>query len=139
MTKQPEPARPLGWWLKEADARLDDAFDRAFATVGRTRREWQVLNTLAARPTARDDLAAALSAFSPPGEVHAVLDVLTARGEVTATDGTLGLTAAGAGAQAQLASLVAQVRQRVGAALPPDDYVTLVGLLERLVEGLREP
>ena len=139
MTKQREPARPLGWWLKEADARLDDAFDRAFATVGRTRREWQVLNTLAARPTARDDLAAALSAFSPPGEVHAVLDDLTARGEVTATDGTLGLTAAGAGAQAQLASLVAQVRQRVGAALPPDDYVTLVGLLERLVEGLREP
>jgi hypothetical protein len=139
VTNEPAPARPLGWWLKEADARLDAAFERAFAEAGTNRREWQVLSTLAGRPTDADDLVAALSAFSPPAAVRALLDDLAARGQVFLSEGTLQLTAAGARTQAELASRVAEVRQRVSSALPPDDYVALVRLLERLVEGLREP
>lgn len=30
--------RPIGWWLKEADARLDAAFDRALEGRGVDRR-----------------------------------------------------------------------------------------------------
>ena len=139
MTGEQATARPLGWWLKEADARLDDAFDRTFAAVGRTRREWQVLSTLASGPTAAEDLVAALSSFASEGEVAGMVDALTERGEVAATDRTLRLTAAGGRTHAELATLVADVRQRVSAALPQDDYVALVRLLARLVDGLREP
>ena len=139
MTGEQEAARPLGWWLKEADARLDEAFDRTFAAKGRTRREWQVLSTLASSPTPAEDLVTALSVFASAGEVAAVVDALTQRGEVAASDGTLRLTAAGDRTHAELATHVADVRRRVSGALPQDDYVALVGLLARLVDGLSEP
>jgi hypothetical protein len=76
-----DPAsRPIGWWLKEADARLDSAFDRALVGKGRTRREWQVLSTLAARPTGSDELAVALAAFGPADAILGLVRALQARG-----------------------------------------------------------
>jgi DNA-binding MarR family transcriptional regulator len=128
--------RPIGWWLKEADARLERAFDAAFLAAGRTRREWQVLNTLSDRPTSTEDLVGALAPFASRNDILSVVDALMARGEVRLTDGTLRVTEDGARAHAELASSVAQVRERVTAALPGDDYGTLVRLLARLVEGL---
>ena len=130
--------RPIGWWVKEADARLEQAFDRAFAAAGRTRREWQVLDTLSDGGNRTDDLVAALAPFASCETVLSVVDGLVARGEVSATDGALRLTEAGARTRAELASSVARVRERVTAALPGDDYGTLVRLLARLVEGLQD-
>ena len=51
----------------------------------------------------------------------------------------LRLTPAGAQEQAALAPLTEDVRRQVAAALPEDDYLTLVRLLARLVAGLPEP
>jgi hypothetical protein len=151
---QDQPARrPIGWWLKEADAQLEQAFDRAFATAGRSRREWQVLSTLAealpaapasppegttpaGRGTSTDELVAALAPFASPGEVRALVGALVARGEITLADGNLRLTDGGARAQAELAAAVGQVRQRVAAALSADEYGTLIALLTRLVGAL---
>jgi hypothetical protein len=130
--------RPIGWWLKEADARLERAFDAAFLAAGRTRREWQVLNTLSDRATSAEDLVGALAPFASRNDILSVVDALVARGEVRLTDGTLRVTEDGARAHAELASSVAQVRERVTAALPGDDYGTLVRLLARLVEGLQD-
>ena len=153
--------RPIGWWLKEADAQLEQAFDRAFATAGRTRREWQVLSTLAASAappepatpaqraapepatpaehgTSIDELVAALSPFASPGDVRALVDALVARGEVTLADGTLRLTEGGARSQAELAAAVGQVRQRVATALSPNEYQALIALLTRVVGALRD-
>jgi aminopeptidase N len=139
VSREESARRPIGWWLKEADARLEQAFDRALAAAGRTRREWQVLNTLAERPTPTDDLVAALAPFASRDDVLWLVDGLLARGEVQVTDRTLRLTDGGARTHAELASAVAQVRQRVTAALPGEEYATLVRLLSRLVEGVTEP
>ena len=38
--------RPLGYWLKQVDRLLDDAFDRVLRDEGVTRRHWHVLNVL---------------------------------------------------------------------------------------------
>ena len=46
MTNMQAMSRPVGWWLKEADARLDAAFDRTLAGRDVDRRGWQVLATL---------------------------------------------------------------------------------------------
>jgi hypothetical protein len=61
---------------------------------------------------------------------------LAARGWLAETDGVLRLTVDGAREQTALAPLVDDVRRQVSEALPQDDYVQLVRLLERLIAGL---
>jgi hypothetical protein len=34
--------RPIGWWLKQLDARIEASFDAALADVGVDRRRWQI-------------------------------------------------------------------------------------------------
>jgi hypothetical protein len=132
-------ARPIGWWLKEADARLDAAFDHSLAAHGVDRRGWQVLATLAGQPTSRDEIVAVLAPFDPPAVVDAVVSGLIARGWVEGAGDRLRLTSAGQRQRRELAPLVDQVRQRVAAALPNDDYVALIRLLQRLVDALTDP
>ncbi|HWT24085.1 MAG TPA: hypothetical protein VN213_11315 [Solirubrobacteraceae bacterium] len=127
--------RPIGWWLKEADARLDAAFARELAAFGVDRRGWQVLASLAAGPSTREQLAAALAPFDAPDVVDGVVDGLATGGWVSESDAGLQLTPEGAERRRQLAARVGTIRDRVGDALPGDDYVTLVRLLQRLVEA----
>jgi hypothetical protein len=131
--------RPVGWWLKEADARLDAAFDSSLSAQGVDRRGWQVVATLATSSTPRADVVASLAAFDDPDVVEDVVDGLKRRGWVDESNGTLRLTPAGAQKQAALAPLVESVRRHVTGALPEDDYLVLVRLLARLVAGLPEP
>ena len=72
MTNPQGTSRPIGWWLKEADARLDAAFDRSLTGRKVDRRGWQILATLARRPTPRDELVVSLSAFDSAAVVDAV-------------------------------------------------------------------
>jgi DNA-binding MarR family transcriptional regulator len=128
--------RPIGWWLKEADAAIDGAFDAALAGTGVDRRSWQVLSTLGRGPQPAADVVRSLSAFDPPTAVREAIDGLARRGWVDAAD-PLRLTPAGSEQLAALTPSVEAVRRRVSAALPDDDYVVLVRSLARLVEGLR--
>lgn len=61
---------------------------------------------------------------------------LHSRGLIEESDGLLRLTAGGEREQLELAPAIDAVRSQVAAALPRDDYVTLVRLLERLVTAL---
>jgi DNA-binding MarR family transcriptional regulator len=128
--------RPIGWWLKEADARLSAAFDSALHAHGIDRRGWQVLATLAKSPSRPTGLVAALASFDEPATVEHVLDQLRRRGWVEESDGALRLTLEGIQEQETLAPLVDTVRQQVAAALPEDEYRLLIRLLARLVAGL---
>lgn len=128
--------RPLGWWLKQADAQIDAAFDAALRDTGADRRTWQVLTTLGRGPTSRADVVDALTPFDPPAAVERVLEHLQARAWVEESAGALRLTPVGAELEQSLAQLVEGVRRDVAAALPGEDYAALVGLLARLVEAL---
>ncbi|MCU1442984.1 MAG: hypothetical protein JWQ59_1134 [Cryobacterium sp.] len=128
--------RPVGWWLKEADARLNAAFDQALEGTQVDRRGWQALNSLSSRPLTRADLAASLTSFDAPDVIHGVIVELERRGWAQEVNGLLRLTSAGVQKQADLAPLVERVRERVRAALPPDEYVQLVRLLARFTEAL---
>jgi hypothetical protein len=136
MTDEQALARPIGSWLKEADARLNAAFDRQLQSRNVDRRAWQVLTSLARRPTTRPELVKSLAAFEAPEVVVGVVSDLAARGWVQESTGLLELTAEGVRAQAALVPVVDVVRRRVTAALPREDYVTLVCLLERLIAAL---
>ena len=128
--------RPIGWWLKEADAALDDAFAGAVGAVGASRRGWQILTTLASGPATRAELAEALARFDAAPVVTHVVDDLIARGWVADTD-PLTVTAEGRAVEAELAERVGEVRRRVAAALADGDYDMLVQLLARLVAAVR--
>ena len=139
MSQEESLRRPIGWWLKEADRRLDTAFDQVLAGHDVGRRDWQVLAMLAGSPTPRSDIVAALAAFDEPAVVDSVVDGLRSRGWVEESHGRMHLSQVGARHHSALAPLVGQVRDQVAAALPGDEYATLVRLLARLVTALPEP
>lgn len=95
--------RPIGWWLKEADDRLEAAFDARLRGHGINRRGWQVLASVARAPVRRTDLVADLAAFDPAPTVERVVADLHARGWLEDDDGLLRLTAAGEQEQRELA------------------------------------
>ena len=137
--REPAPGqqdRPIGWWLKEANRRLDGAFDRALEGQGSDRRIWQVLSSLARRPESPARVVDLLSPFDPPAVVLGVVADLTERGLVEETAGLLRLTEAGRHVHEALSGPVAEVRRQVSESLPGDDYATLLRLLGRLTEGL---
>lgn len=139
MDEQQALTRPIGWWLKEADARIDEAFDRALLQTGLDRRRWQVLASLSRGPASQRDLTAALRRFDDDAAIDAVVRDLVDGGLVTLTDGDqLKLTTQGRETQRHAAELVETVRQRVSAALDEDAYTRLVLLLAQLVEGLEQ-
>lgn len=136
MTDEHALRRPIGWWLKEADARIDAAFEGSLKERGVSRRDWQVLSSLSRTPSSRTDITDYLSRFDEPAAVESVVDGLRHRGWIKESEGLLHLTAAGTNELAACAPLIVEVRQKVSAALPGDDYVTLLRLLERLVTAL---
>lgn len=129
--------RPIGWWLKEADSLLDAAFDTALRGEEVDRRDWQVLASLASGGKSRGEVIDTLSGFDPAARVDGVIGNLETRGWIEGSSSKLQLTPSGVEKQQKLMPLVATVRQQVADALPREDYTALVGLLARLVEGLR--
>lgn len=134
MTEQLSDRRPIGWWLKAADARIDKAFEDVFRDQSITRREWQVLEPVSRAPVPESELLAKLKAFA--GAQDAV-DQLRRRGLLAnGADGTLTLTDAGQVAHSTAAAGVATIRSAVSAALPGENYATLLRLLADVVDGL---
>ena len=134
MTEQSAERRPIGWWLKTADARIEQAFEDAFESQSITRREWQVLEPVSRAPVPESELLQKLEAFA--GAQDAV-DELRRRGLLAdGADGVLTLTDAGQFAHGGAAAGVATVRSVVSAALPGQNYATLIRLLADLVDGL---
>ena len=127
-----ERQRPVGWWVRRLDELLEQGLDDVAAAEGLTRRHWQVLDSLAARPAGRADLAAALAPFATPEQVDAVLADLAGRGWV-ADDA---LTADGRAAHERLAAAVGAFRRGVADGLTAEEYAQVVRGLARMVANL---
>ena len=130
--------RPIGYWVKEIDRRLEDDVDRLLEAEHLTRRHWQVLDTLARAETQSETrgpahLDAALAPFA--ATVQPQVDDLRDRGWVTAT-GPVALTGAGRAAHNRVAAQVRDFRAHVTDGLSEQDYRTLITLLERIAGNL---
>lgn len=64
MTEQSAERRPIGWWLRTADAGIEQAFEDVFEGQSITRREWQVLESAARAPVLESELLRTLEAFA---------------------------------------------------------------------------
>lgn len=136
MGEEQAVTRPIGWWLKEADTRLNAAFDSALEGTEVDRRGWQVLSALSRGTARRSDLVSTLASFGAPAAVEEIVERMRSRGWIEGPAHAIRLTPAGAAQQEALVPVVDGVRKQVAVALPPPEYLTLVGLLSRLVEAL---
>ena len=133
--------RPLGYWIKEIDRRIEADFGRLLEDEDLTRRHWQVLTTLAEREAGTlAELDRALAPFTPT--VRPQHDDLIHRGWATEAAGpgpgaaAVALTAAGRAAHDRVSERVRAFRAQVTEGLSEDDYATLITLLERVAGNL---
>ncbi len=136
MVDRQEVSSPIGWWLKEANARLDAAFEIALADTGVDRRGWQVLATLGRGQSTRADLSSALLSFDPPAVVALVIDGLVSAGCIEESAEGIALTTKGADRLVTLVPVVEGVRRQVTDALSAEEYIALIALLAQLIERL---
>ncbi|KUN77953.1 hypothetical protein AQJ64_32650 [Streptomyces griseoruber] len=127
------PARPLGYWLKHLDNLLERHFEATLSGLGVSRREWQVLNTLAGGgPVGRPGLTDALAPFwtEDGPTLDEVLARLTERGWIPAgADEGLALTDVGRAAHTQVRAGVETTRAALLTGLSGEQYAETVRVL----------
>jgi DNA-binding MarR family transcriptional regulator len=126
--------RPIGLLLRTLDRLIEDRFDRALGDRNVTRRQWQLLHTLAAGDRTLDELTAAVQPFLATGEtVHRHLEPLVEAGAVR---GAYALTDSGRALHDDLVRAVGEIRDRTVAGLPDGEYQRTVATLEAMIGNL---
>ena len=131
--------KPIGYWLKELDRRIEETLDRTLADEGVTRRDWQVLNALDTTPAERDAVLDALRPFWGEGAADPddVLEALVARGwALRDADRRYALSPEGDATRATLLERVKELRMAIADGVTPDDYQTTIATLERMAANL---
>jgi DNA-binding MarR family transcriptional regulator len=120
--------KPIGWWAQNLHRTLEDAWDRALAGEGATRRQWQLLNV-----AARAGSVGELAPFLPdPAAARELVAGLVERGWVRADGDLLALTAAGTAAHGALTAVVRAQRARAMRGITTEEYAAAVDVLRRM-------
>ncbi|MBB5839356.1 hypothetical protein [Kribbella italica] len=123
-----EDNKPIGWWLKELDRRIEASFERLLAGDGLGRRQWQALNAAAGD----EPIAVALAPFlAGDSELRAATEPLEARGWLVGEE----LTAEGQAALERLTALVVTQRQRLSAGIDDGEYAVALGVLRKMTQN----
>ena len=124
-----EDNKPIGWWLKELDRRIEASFEQLLALDGLDRRQWQALNAAAGE----QQIAVALAPFlSGTDELAPVVAPLAARGWLVGEE----LTPDGRAALERLTEKVVAHRRQVTAGIDAGEYAVTVGVLRRMAANL---
>jgi hypothetical protein len=135
--------RPVGFWLKLVDRLVDEQFAQTLEEHGVTRRQWQLLNVLAAGAASVEQLDAAVAPFlrgatddSPAESSVEHLTELIESAWVDATPTGYELTERGRAALDRLEAVVAEQRTVATAGVTEDEYTAAVNVLERMARNL---
>lgn len=131
--------RPIGYWLKRLDGLLEESVERTLVSRGVTRRQWQALNTLHARPSTLAELADTLQPFvgRDPEAHRRLLGELMARGWVEPAEGErMQLTSAGSAAHATLLALMEDTRRLLVRGVSQEEYLATIDVLRRMADNL---
>lgn len=120
--------KPIGWWAQNLHRALEEAWDRALAGQGATRRQWQALN-VAARGGAVGELAPFLV---DPADAPDLVEGLVERGWVRVDGDALALTPAGGAAHEALGAVVQWQRARAMRGITTAEYAAAVDVLRRM-------
>ena len=131
--------RPIGFWLKLVDSKIDEQFASTLDEHGVTRRQWQLLNVLTQEPATEERLDAAVAPFlsAEDGESSAEhLAELVDSGWVALMRSQYELTERGRAALDRLSDVVATQRTLVTEGLTQQQYDDTLAVLERMARNL---
>ncbi|WP_062428257.1 hypothetical protein [Herbidospora daliensis] len=132
-------AQPLGAWTGEAYRRVVGAIRAELAAEGLTQPHWWTINHAAGSPGrwTRAELTERLSAWEDLGlDFDQIYDELIHWGWLTEDDGRLTLTDGGETGRRRAWERLGPVLEKTRAGIDPDDYVTTINVLRRVVANL---
>ncbi len=137
VTKQ----QPIGYWLKRADEVITEHVDRVLGDNGFTRLRWQVLNIVYQAGTiTRGDLFDTMQTFIDARQLDELIDEFVKEGWLIRHgegDGAqLAITDAGKDKRETVFELQSEVRRRAMRGITEQEYVTVIGVLQRMVKNL---
>jgi DNA-binding MarR family transcriptional regulator len=134
----PEPARPIGYWLKRLDRLIDARFENQLGEAGLSRRHWQLLNLLEDGPRSVPELQAELEPFlqGAPEELSEAISGLVTRGWADSQDNIVSLTETGQAQFGLVKAKVPELRQALLAGISPEEYQATIEVLARMVANL---
>jgi len=139
MTKDTNLKLPIGYWLKQVDQLLTEQINQAQAVHGVSRTDWQILNLLKENGRASDEqIFTTMCTFVDATQFQEVIYHLIDRGWIdeTLASGELQLTCAGYDQHARIFATQKAVRQRAMQGISQDEYVTVIRVLQKIVENL---
>lgn len=129
--------RPIGYWLKRADALLTARIDAVQAAHGLTRLGWQLLTLVRDAAPSVDEAAAVVRPFADLETVRQRLADFEGRGWVAAgRAGRLSLTPQGTEVYAAAEQAQRELRRAVMDGISEDEYGTTLRTLRTLVRNL---
>ncbi len=132
-------AQPIGYWTRETADLVIGGLRAALAEENLTQPHWWTLNHVAGTPGGwtRADLTAKLSPFDDQNtDFENVYEDLTARGWLTAPDGSLTLTPEGEAGRLRAHARNAKVHARMREGIDDAAYASTIDVLRRLVANL---
>jgi DNA-binding MarR family transcriptional regulator len=136
VARPPQP--PIGFLLRKLDGLINERFERTLGTRGVTRRQWQLLRTLAEDPAALDALTEAVSPFLDrvSGKTARHLDPLAHHGLVRADGDVYTLTDTGRALVESLTGQVQAIRELAVAGLSEGEYEHTIVTLQAMIGNL---
>jgi hypothetical protein len=138
-----EQKLPIGYWLKKADDALTNEVNRALRAQGFDRFQWQLLNFVSEGGTvAKSSAFDLLQTFVDAERFDVMLDTFINDGWLQQRlDGSgevlLSLTEEGQAKHSALLALQTEVRRKAMEGISPEDYQTVIRVLERLVANMQ--
>jgi DNA-binding MarR family transcriptional regulator len=135
-------AKPIGYWLKQADNVLTEHIDRVLSENGFTRSRWQVLNTVYQAGTiTRASLFHTVQTFIDARQLDEIIREFVEEGWLVAFGGSNGaqltLTDAGIAKREAVFELQSGVRRRAMKGIAEQEYAKVIDVLERMVKNLQ--
>jgi DNA-binding MarR family transcriptional regulator len=141
----PKPIKanlPIGYWLKQADNLITEQVNQAQAAHGVSRFGWQVLNTLyEAGPMSRERLFELMRTFVDSAGLDEIITRLIERGWVEQNENSAGefqLTQEGQRCYGDIFAAQKEVRLRAMQGVSEEEYATVIRVLQRIVNNLKE-
>ncbi|ASO19291.1 hypothetical protein AHOG_08230 [Actinoalloteichus hoggarensis] len=133
-----EARTPIGFWLRHLDQLIETGLDEALTAANVTRRQWQVLSLLRARPRDPAELLVELRPFATIVEAHTVLDDLRDRGWIDDEADHCAITADGVAVWSAAAEHAHEFRRATSDGITEEEYRTTLRVLRRMAGNIVE-
>ncbi|NUL44666.1 winged helix-turn-helix transcriptional regulator [Cellulosimicrobium funkei] len=131
----------LSYWINLVDTLLTTRVNESLAEHGLTRAQWQLMNTLTARPQTTEELSqslapAAATTEEGPRTVEEHLDELVESGWLVSEGGMYTLTSTGRTSGERVAAVVEELRAEITEGLDEGQYEMAVEALKTMARNL---